>query len=83
MGGRAADGRGAVVGRPNRCGPAAGGPWCAKQLKGRGRCDLDGLQPARNLEGPGPARRDAALAVAGRNDACPCGSAKKFKKCCG
>jgi uncharacterized protein YecA (UPF0149 family) len=25
----------------------------------------------------------AATAKAGRNDPCPCGSGKKFKKCCG
>jgi hypothetical protein len=29
------------------------------------------------------ARRDAAIADVGRNDPCPCGSEKKFKKCCG
>ena len=28
-----------------------------------------------------PARRD--LPKVGRNDACPCGSGKKYKKCCG
>jgi len=28
-----------------------------------------------------PARRDADKV--GRNDACPCGSGKKYKKCCG
>jgi len=30
---------------------------------------------------PAPARRDAAKV--GRNDPCPCGSGRKFKKCCG
>jgi hypothetical protein len=30
---------------------------------------------------PSPARQ--ALARPGRNDSCPCGSGKKFKKCCG
>jgi preprotein translocase subunit SecA len=30
---------------------------------------------------PAPAKRDAA--VVGRNDPCPCGSGKKYKKCCG
>lgn len=29
------------------------------------------------------ARRDAMIADVGRNDPCPCGSEKKFKKCCG
>lgn len=28
------------------------------------------------------ARRRAAQKAAGRNDPCPCGSGKKFKKCC-
>jgi uncharacterized protein len=28
-------------------------------------------------------RRSEALAAAGRNDPCPCGSGKKFKNCCG
>jgi len=32
-------------------------------------------------ETPIPARRDAT--AVGRNDACPCGSGKKYKKCCG
>jgi uncharacterized protein len=27
--------------------------------------------------------RDNALATAGRNDPCPCGSGRKYKKCCG
>ena len=29
---------------------------------------------------PSPTRR---AATAGRNDPCPCGSGRKFKKCCG
>jgi len=28
-------------------------------------------------------QQQAALATAGRNDPCPCGSGKKYKKCCG
>jgi hypothetical protein len=36
---------------------------------------LDGLAPAE-----GPLRSDPKV---GRNDPCPCGSGKKFKKCCG
>ena len=27
--------------------------------------------------------RDIAMNSVGRNDLCPCGSGKKFKKCCG
>jgi uncharacterized protein len=32
---------------------------------------------------PNDARPPAAAAKVGRNDLCPCGSGKKFKKCCG
>jgi preprotein translocase subunit SecA len=39
---------------------------------------------ARNAESAGPlAPSPRAQPVAGRNDPCPCGSGKKFKKCCG
>jgi uncharacterized protein len=31
----------------------------------------------------GPGRQDHASSKVGRNDPCPCGSGKKFKKCCG
>ncbi|MBQ5673856.1 MAG: SEC-C domain-containing protein, partial [Lachnospiraceae bacterium] len=33
------------------------------------------------LESPEPYRRTEAKI--GRNDPCPCGSGKKYKKCCG
>ena len=33
--------------------------------------------------GPQPAARPAATPAVGRNDPCPCGSGKKYKKCCG
>jgi preprotein translocase subunit SecA len=44
-----------------------------------------GLPQARAAAGGGPARRaaGAGIARAGRNDPCPCGSGKKYKKCCG
>ncbi|HWT55205.1 MAG TPA: UPF0149 family protein [Rhodocyclaceae bacterium] len=35
---------------------------------------------AQSANGPEPLRVDAKV---GRNDPCPCGSGKKFKKCCG
>jgi uncharacterized protein YecA (UPF0149 family) len=35
-------------------------------------------QPAR-----APVQRQASGAAVGRNDPCPCGSGKKYKKCCG
>ena len=52
------------------------------------RDSLEGKKPAEMLEGgrlfPGKIEtfRRAAPKV-GRNDPCPCGSGKKFKKCCG
>ena len=35
------------------------------------------------LESEDPGHPSFALPKAGRNDPCPCGSGKKFKKCCG
>lgn len=37
-------------------------------------------QPYRKAEAPEPLRVETKV---GRNDPCPCGSGKKFKKCCG
>ncbi|MHC4981849.1 MAG: SEC-C domain-containing protein [Planctomycetota bacterium] len=49
--------------------------------KARGKDDLDAekqlLEESEKVE---PIRADAAP---GRNDPCPCGSGKKYKKCCG
>jgi preprotein translocase subunit SecA len=44
--------------------------------------ELDQLQ---FVGGPGTAKKQPVLTQkkAGRNDACPCGSGKKYKKCCG
>jgi hypothetical protein len=42
--------------------------------------------PRRDLESGPLSRMEPALVRAmktGRNDPCPCGSGKKFKKCCG
>ncbi len=39
--------------------------------------------PANVMEWAGAQDRQRAAAAAGRNDPCPCGSGKKFKKCCG
>lgn len=39
--------------------------------------------PANVMEWAGGLDRQRAAAAAGRNDPCPCGSGKKFKKCCG
>ena len=42
--------------------------------------DADVVKP-KPVELPKPVKRD--LPKVGRNDVCPCGSGKKFKKCCG
>ncbi|NQW03466.1 MAG: anaerobic sulfatase maturase [Acidobacteria bacterium] len=39
--------------------------------------------PAHVMAWVAAGERDAAMQQAGRNDPCPCGSGKKFKKCCG
>jgi hypothetical protein len=46
------------------------------------RLALKGLKPV-FVEEEEPAAPAAAAVKAGRNDPCPCGSGKKFKKCCG
>jgi preprotein translocase subunit SecA len=52
---------------------------------GRGVRSLDagGPPPAVTGAGAGAAGGDDAYANVGRNDPCPCGSGKKFKKCHG
>ncbi len=47
---------------------------------GSGQAGVRG-EPAGEVEGPVAPRRVAAKV--GRNDPCPCGSGKKYKKCCG
>ncbi len=44
-----------------------------------------GYQPRRHLGAPGPVAqlRRATGPSIGRNDPCPCGSGKKYKRCCG
>jgi len=39
--------------------------------------------PAHVMEWVRAQDRQREAAVAGRNDPCPCGSGRKFKKCCG
>jgi preprotein translocase subunit SecA len=67
---------------------AEGGP--GSRLAGSGRTDETGLVE----QGPGIERvsgarrapggtRSAVAVKIGRNDPCPCGSGKKYKKCCG
>ena len=48
--------------------------FCQEQV------DKDGVSPAPTLATPpGPTARRVKV---GRNDPCPCGSGKKYKKCC-
>ena len=54
------------------------------------RLRLHGLEPVfqddaedEEEEGPVAAAAPTPTAKAGRNDPCPCGSGKKYKKCCG
>lgn len=49
--------------------------WAVYDLRDYGR--------AAQFERERPREPVRAAAVPGRNDACPCGSGKKFKKCCG
>ena len=40
-------------------------------------------RPVRAIRNPAPAPGGAPAPAVGRNDPCPCGSGKKYKKCCG
>ena len=55
----------------------AGGDWPAHVRA----VNLAGLPAAEPLSTEAPRKPDAA--GPGRNDPCPCGSGKKYKKCCG
>ena len=52
-----------------------------EQLVQMRKAKLAGLRP--NQLGAGPAAPVQKEKVIGRNDACPCGSGKKYKNCCG
>ena len=54
---------------PNGAGPAAN------------QMDTDSILQAASSSSSGTVRRDEPKV--GRNDPCPCGSGKKYKKCCG
>jgi preprotein translocase subunit SecA len=47
------------------------------------RPDVSQAAPTPRAEQPGARRPVKAVVVPGRNDPCPCGSGKKYKKCCG
>ncbi len=51
-----------------------------QQLEKRAERKTDDDEPAPPEQPVEPAH---TARVAGRNDPCPCGSGKKFKKCCG
>jgi preprotein translocase subunit SecA len=64
--------------------PAAPVP-AARAAAGRSPVSLSHGAPERRAAGPRPAGPGGAAVAGtkvGRNDACPCGSGKKFKKCC-
>jgi preprotein translocase subunit SecA len=48
-------------------------------FSGGGGDALDELRAAASPSGPG----NGSQRKVGRNDPCPCGSGKKYKKCCG
>ena len=55
----------------------------ARPADGRSRREPT-LTPTRSLRSAAaPALAPAMKAKVGRNDPCPCGSGKKYKKCCG
>ena len=47
------------------------------------RLRLEGLDPVFSLEDEEEQEPETEATKPGRNDPCPCGSGKKFKKCCG
>lgn len=61
-----------------RVGEAA--DWAA-QIRVIARSYNERLKPGGGVKGV-PIRRPAEVSSASRNDPCPCGSGKKYKKCC-
>ena len=57
-----------------------GSDWAA-QIRIIARSYRDRLKPDGGVKGV-PIRKPSNVTTAGRNDPCPCGSGKKFKKCC-
>ncbi|SIO66775.1 SEC-C motif-containing protein [Singulisphaera sp. GP187] len=57
-----------------------GADWAA-QIRVIARSYNERLKPGGGVKGV-PIRRPAEVSSAGRNDPCPCGSGKKYKKCC-
>jgi preprotein translocase subunit SecA len=68
---------GADVPQPSKPAPSSGdsiGDVFASMMAG------GSTAPSRPVPSPSPVRRQTTV---GRNDPCPCGSGKKYKKCCG
>ncbi len=57
-----------------------GSDWAA-QVRVMGRSFGQRLKPEGGVKGV-PIRKAAEASPLGRNDPCPCGSGKKYKKCC-
>ncbi|MCP6329953.1 SEC-C metal-binding domain-containing protein, partial [Klebsiella pneumoniae] len=58
-----------------------GRDWAA-QVRVVGKTVRDRIKPDGSVKGV-TVRRPEGTSAVGRNDPCPCGSGKKFKKCCG
>lgn len=56
--------------------------WKVKEIAKRSYSKRGRLRPAEDRQSPPAERRSSAQRV-GRNEPCPCGSGKKYKKCCG
>jgi uncharacterized protein YecA (UPF0149 family) len=59
---------------------AEGSDWAA-QVRVIGHSYRERLKPGGGVKGE-TIRKPLGVATAGRNDPCPCGSGKKYKKCC-
>ena len=57
-----------------------GSDWAA-QVRILGKSYRERLRPEGGAKGV-PIRKPAGVSPVGRNDPCPCGSGKKYKKCC-
>ena len=56
--------------------------WKVKQIAERSYSGRGQLDASEDRESP-PAERLSSAGRVGRNEPCPCGSGKKYKKCCG
>jgi hypothetical protein len=56
--------------------------WKIKQIAERNFSGRSESDPAEDRQSP-PAERLSSAGRVGRNEPCPCGSGKKYKKCCG